>query len=102
MTVSKKLGKLNILWSCNECVKTESNKSINEVCSEISDMNMHKHQLHYKALKEQLKSSEFVIKTLNEDLLTARTEIKKYKEKNLTWSISYFYKLKKLSNLKSK
>lgn len=99
MTVSKKLGKLNILWGCDECVKTKLNKSINEVCSEISDMNMHK---LIKALKEQLKSSEFVIKTLNEDLLTARTEIKKHKEKNFTWSISYFYKLKKLSNLKSK
>lgn len=101
MTTSKKLGKINILWGCDECVKTESNKSINEVCSEISDMNMHK-LIRPKALKEQLKSSEFVIKTLNEDLLTARTEIKKQKEKNFTWGISYFYKLKKLSNLKSK
>lgn len=95
----KKIGKLNILWGCDECVETGSNKSINEVCSEISDVNMDK---LIKVLKEQLKSSEFVIKTLNEDLLTAQTEIKKHKEKIFTWGISYFYKLKKLPNLKTK
>lgn len=56
-----------ILWGCDECVETGSNKSINEVCSEISDVSIDK---LIKVIKEQLKSSEFVIKTLNEDLLT--------------------------------
>lgn len=99
MAVSNKLGKLNILWDCDECVKTKSNKSTNEVCSEISDMNMDK---LIKVLKEQLKSSEFVIKTHNEDLLTAQTEIKKHKEEKFHLEHLLFLQVEEVVKLENK
>lgn len=58
-------------------IKTEVDESLHEGYSEIADMNMG--ELN-EVLKEQLKSYDCLIKTLNKDLLQARAEIKKHKE----------------------
>lgn len=54
-----------------------------------------------KVLKEQLKRSEFVIKTLNEDFLTARTE-KKHKEEKFHLEHLLFLQVEEVVKLENK